>query len=98
GLPVAGLGLWGCPPSEEMTKRSAPMVLRQWAIVAASVNAQLGVIEQNTNSTVTQGRANDRTCSRVRPGALSYGCVRMSFRKPWACASATSAAISSNET
>src|SRR5262245_52383135 len=96
--PSAGMGLWACPPSEEMTKRSAPMVLRQWAIVAASVKAQLGVIEQKTNSTVTPGRARDCTCSSVRPGALSYGCVRMSFRKPWAWASATSASISSKET
>src|SRR5215475_5026153 len=67
-------------------------------MVAASVKAQRGVMEQKTNSTRTCGRERLCTCSRLSPGALSYGWVRMSLRNPCESASATRAAISSKET
>ena len=71
--PVAlgGHGIVGLPPSDEMRNRSAPIVLMQWAMAAASVNGHRGVMEQKTNSTRTCGRASARTCSSSRPGALS---------------------------
>src|SRR5215467_4976813 len=92
------MGLCACPPSEEMRTREGPMVLMQWAMVAASVKAQRGVMEQKTNSTRTCGCERICTSGRLSPGALSYGWVRMSLRNPCESASATRAAISSKET
>ena len=58
-----------------MTKRAGPILFVQCAMAAAVVKDHFGVMEQNTNSMRTPGRASDWTCGSVRPGALSNGWV-----------------------
>src|SRR5688572_18997516 len=60
------MGLCAWPPSEETTKRAGPIVFMQCAMAAAVVKAHFGVMEQNTNSMRTSGRASAWTSAGRR--------------------------------